>query len=86
MKLIFSLFIVNAVLDKCFAGGGQILFLSLHTWVILFSIQFYIYVYFLGHQPAKERNQLLKDHLARNPNVILILLVVRSKSLSYQKN
>ena len=26
MKLIFSLFIVNAVLDKCFAGGSNIIF------------------------------------------------------------
>ena len=31
MKLIFSLFTVNAVLDKCFAGGSNIIFKSLSS-------------------------------------------------------
>ena len=36
MKLIFSLFIVNAVLDKCFAGGSNIIFKSSYLGNLIF--------------------------------------------------
>ena len=60
MKLIFSLFIVNAVLDKCFAGGGaNIIFKSSYLGNLIFYSILYICI-FLRSSARKGKKSTAK--------------------------